>query len=99
MFGDIDLLFFGGWLRGNACVTWSNTNGLGGMYGCTKWLETGKCRIFLNPDMIWNSRNFSPFETMWVTMLHEMWYVVKERTRSGIRACDSAADALKAMRT
>lgn len=82
MFGDIDLVFFGGWLRGNAEVTWVTTNELHRMgfmmrvFGMTLRLQPGKCRIFLNSSTIFDPPPpCSPFEKMWSTMLHEMWYV------------------------
>lgn len=81
MFGDIDLVFFGGWLRGNAEVTWATAEefrrmGKIDLNGMTKWLQPGKCRIFLCSSNIFTPKPFiTRFEQMWSTMLHEMWYV------------------------
>jgi len=82
MFGDIDLVFFGGWLRGNAEVTWVTSNDLyrmgitGPLFGLTELVQPGKCRIFLNSSDIFGPvSRCTPFAQMWSTMLHEMWYV------------------------
>jgi len=83
MFGDMDLVFFGGWLRGNAEVTWVTDDDLyrkglrNRVFGMTEWLQPGKGRIHLNSSSIFDLRlpRLSPFEQMWLTMLHEMWYV------------------------
>lgn len=82
MFGDIDLVFFGGWLRGNVEVGWVTTNVLHRMgqmidiFGMTTRLQPGKCRIVLNSSNIFDPPPlYTPFEQMWSTMVHEMWYV------------------------
>lgn len=78
MFGDTDLVFFGGWLRGNTEVTWGDEHDLclnDELLGVTLWLEPGKCRITLNSPLIFGPLRKRTFRLMWSTMLHEMWYV------------------------
>lgn len=85
-FSDLDLLFFGGRLRGYVTVkwkaneyfrknrhqkgTWALTEGQ-----CTS-SEKGQCRIVLNATMIfkeaWTKQTPNPSESMIGTLLHEM---------------------------
>ena len=73
-FCDLDIVFFGGQLRGHVCVRWQpDWSEPGGItWGTTVFLHEGKCAIRLNADKILldHSRHF---ESMFGTMLHEMW--------------------------
>ena len=73
-FCDLDIVFFGGQLRGHVCVRWQPNWSLPGetMWGRCVFLEAGKCAIRLNADTILLDHP-RPLEHMLVTMLHEMW--------------------------
>lgn len=75
-FCDLDIIFFGGRLRGHVCVRWLPDWSPAGhtLWGTTVFLGEGKCAIRLNADTILLDDG-RPFECMFATILHEMWYV------------------------
>ena len=75
-FCDLDVVFFRGRLRGHICVRWLPDWSAPGqtMWGGCFYSGRGKCAIRLNRDTILRDDSH-PFERMFRTMLHEMWYV------------------------
>ena len=75
-FCDLDVVFFRGRLRGQVCVRWLPDWSAPGrtVWGCCVFRGRGKCAIRLNVDTILRDHPH-PFECMFGTMLHEMWYV------------------------
>ena len=73
-FCDLDIVFFGGRLRGHVCVRWLPDWGLPGrtVLGTAVYIGKGKSAIKMNADAILMSHQ-EPFERMFATMLHEMW--------------------------
>ena len=79
-FADFDLVFFAGRLRGHVTVAWAEdavfTRAWGHCLYSRRPGEKGKCRIQLNAGKIlqkgWTQRTPNPFETMFVTLFHEM---------------------------
>lgn len=80
-FGDLDLLFFGGWLRDNVRVQWVKANDHARFSQAAKrvWAvathlpERGKCLIKLNADILLRrSDEEDPLRFILGTLLHEM---------------------------
>lgn len=79
-FADLDLVFFGGYLKGNTCVIWKSDKSLWprevlglSRRGFTDFLERNNVRIFLNADYILHpTEPGSPLQMMIQTLLHEM---------------------------
>ena len=74
-FCDLDKVFFCGRLKGHVCLTWDADSVCGKhCWGCTHYLEKGKCVILLNADRIFfHSPDGLGFVQMFSTLLHEMW--------------------------
>ena len=81
MFADLDIVFFGGHLRGNVFVKWYKPKSYAKRamdpqphsWGCTLFPTPGMAHICLNAKQILvDSIIKSPFRQMWSTMLHEM---------------------------
>ena len=79
-FCDLDLVFFGGHLRGHCHVQWKPERWFPGPqwrhtinYGCTIPLQEGKAMIALNADGIFGDPSVDAFRGSWRTLLHEMW--------------------------
>ena len=76
-FCDLDIIFFGGKLRGHVCVRWLPDWSPPGTIklGTTCYLGKGKSAINLNADVILRSGKspYDIFEEMFATVLHEMW--------------------------
>ncbi|CAF9925740.1 hypothetical protein IMSHALPRED_006774 [Imshaugia aleurites] len=87
-FSDIDLIFFGGQLRGNVTVQWRNHHTIGdaarvfGLCSYRRGVEEGQCRILMNASMIFGeaprAMPFSSNEFMFATMLHEMCHAYEK---------------------
>lgn len=86
-FDDLDVVFFGGYLRGNVCVGWSAC-GRDKRFKCdggrkcvlgfeqpTGW-RSGQTRITLNAALIFGREVDNPFGTMMSTILHEMCHAI-----------------------
>lgn len=81
-FCDLDLVFFGGHLRGHCHVQWKPDRWFPGsrrrhefIYGQTIALQEGKCMIALCADGIFGDYSKDAFKESWRTLLHEMWWV------------------------
>ena len=82
MFGDIDLVFFDGYLLGNTELCWEGqewfgSKGYGRSRAYTSIFPGGKARITLNADVLLTQvrRRYNidiSFEQIWATTLHEM---------------------------
>lgn len=74
-FCDLDQVFFCGRLKGHVCLTWKRDRSFKrNCFGCTYYLEDGKCVIQLNAHGIFFSPEVGPsFIQMFSTLLHEMW--------------------------
>lgn len=80
-FCDLDIVFFGGVLRGNVRVGWGSAHELAMLeealrdnYGITIHTQPGRADIFLNARGIFSNPNaaVSLFRAIFSTMLHEM---------------------------
>ena len=85
-FLDLDILFFGGVLRGNICFDWGNPDLIntheqmsGELLGITIPRRPGRAKIILNAKRIFLGSDLElgidvsdPFKTMFATALHEM---------------------------
>ncbi len=75
MFYDLDRVFFGGWLIGNAFVEWSDDKDfmLPTKYGrCFPASHSGKCYILLSAYTLLSDPMEGPTKQCWSTLLHEM---------------------------
>ena len=85
MFPDIDIVFFGGKLCGNAYLAWVDSDilekyhsGASNMYGMTLRLsgDDRQTWIGLNATaLLGSSSEGNVFMKVWACLLHEMWYV------------------------
>ena len=85
-FFDLDVLFFGGVLRGNVCFDWGDPDLVnnyervsGDFLGITDCRRPGRAKIFLNARRIFLGSGLGlwtapmdPFKFMFATALHEM---------------------------
>ena len=85
-FFDLDILFFGGVLRGNICFDWGDPDLMntyeqrsGIFLGITRSKRPGRAKVFLNARRIFLDSalglgigSSDPFQTMFATALHEM---------------------------
>lgn len=76
IFNDLDIIFFGGILRGHVDVSWGSGADFDGDYdkdlGCTESTDLGRCSIMLNKDMLTTPGSWPLLEKVWSTLLHEM---------------------------
>ena len=107
-FSDLDLVFFGGRLRGNVCVQWASDayfqqwHAPTGTWGFTvrpQPGEFGQCRVKLNAKTILQDASTdTPFKTMFGTVLHEMCHAY-EHVRCYPQECDQRDGHDKHFRT
>ena len=84
-FFDLDIVFFGGVLRGNVCFDWGDPDLMdtyertsGEFLGITRSKRPGRGKVFLNARRIFLHSGLGlglssdPFRTMFATALHEM---------------------------
>jgi len=86
VFDDLDIVFFGGLLRNNVLVTWTNCqwddnfacNSAGCSYGYTlnRHSSGGQAYIRLNAKKLFNDARSCPFQAMMCTLLHEMCHAI-----------------------
>ena len=82
MFSDMDVVFFGGVLKGNVRVKWAGFEEfvvLDTVAGSDRqslafcqWLQPGFCQIMLSANaLLCGAEGHNLFEWVWATMLHE----------------------------